>query len=309
MVEKETGGKIIIQLYLGGVLHGAKDGFKACVSDITDIAPAYTMYQAGSFHLPHVLDLPFAFSSSSLASKVNEQLYPKYFKPEFEKMGVYLANYMANGAYNLISKKPVRKLEDLKGIKIRSAGGISSKIIKKLGAVPVQVPANEQYQAFQRGIVDSVLFYDAGIVSYRLHEVGKYLTPIKVNVTASSYALNRKTFDLLPPDLKRAFYNLQRRFTQMSGEGIDAEDAAARKLMIQSGIEVIPLSLQELERWQAALEPLWDEFIAENEALGLPARELVKELRSRSQKYSSWTPEQLMKEVIEHPVPGIIGGM
>src|SRR5690606_32610959 len=123
MVEDESNGKIKIQSYLGGTLHGARDGFKAAVNDITDFTAAYTMYQPGSFSLPHALDLPFAFPNSAVASKVAEELYPKYFKKEYEAMGVYLAQYAANGSYNLFTKKPIRTLADMKGMKIRAAGG------------------------------------------------------------------------------------------------------------------------------------------------------------------------------------------
>jgi len=54
------------------------------------------------------------------------------------------------------------------------------------------------------------------------------------------------------------------------------------------------------------VEPLYEEFIKENE--GLPAREMVKEMRAMSKKYHDWTQEQLMKEVMEHPIRGIIDG-
>jgi len=310
MVEKESKGKIVVKKYFGGVLVGPKDGFKACIADIVDIAPAYTMYQAGSFQLCHVVDLPFAFPNSSVASLVDEALYPKYFKKEYEKMGVYLSNYHSNGAYNLItSKKAVRKLEDLKGMKIRSAGGTSSKMLKKLGAVPVQLPASEAYSAFQRGIVDGVCFYDAGTVSYRLHEVALYLTEVKLNTPANALALNRKFFDNLPPDLRKFLYHMQRRLSQIAGHAYDNEDVINRKVITDRGIEVIHLSPQELEKWKHAVEPLYEEFIKENEPLGLPAKELVNEMRALSRKYSSWTQEQLMKEVLEQPIRGIVDGM
>ena len=310
MVEEESNGKVRIKSYPGGTLVGAKDGFKATIAGIVDFVPAYTMYQAGSFQLTHVLDLPFAFPSSAVACKVAEELYPKYFKKEYEKMGVYLANYNANGAYNLFTKKPVSTLEALKGMKIRATGGTSSKIMKALGAVPVNVTANEAYEAFQRGMVDGVIFYDTGAVSYRVHELAKYETELKLSTPANSWAFNRKTFDNLPPEVKRFMYNMMRRLSQMYGTQYDYQDALVRKQdILAKGIEVIKLPPKEMAKWKAAVESLWEEFIKENEAKGLPARELVKDLRARAQKYSTWTTDQLMKEVIENPVHGIIDGM
>jgi TRAP-type C4-dicarboxylate transport system substrate-binding protein len=309
MVEDESNGKIRVEKYYGGTLHSAKDGFKATVNDITDFTPAYTMYQAGSFHLHHVLGLPFAFPNAAVASKVAEELYPKYFKKEFEAMGVYLANYNVTGPYNLFTKKPVQRLEDIKGMKIRSAGGSTSDIIKALGAVPVNVPATESYNAFQRGMVDGVAFYDTGAIGYRVHEVTKNLTELKVNNNPLSYAFNRKTFDKYPPEVKRFMYNMQRRLSQMNGNEFDRQDAISRKIIEESGVKVIKPSPEELAKWKAAVEPLWEQFIQENEARGLPARQLVKDLRTLTVKYSSWTPEQLLKEVTDNPVHGIIDGM
>jgi TRAP-type C4-dicarboxylate transport system substrate-binding protein len=309
MVEKESNGKIKVQSYMGGVLHSAKDGFKATVNDITDLTPAYTMYQAGSFHLAHVLDLPFAFPSAAVAAKVAEELYPKYFKKEYEAMGVYLANYNANGIYNLFTKKPVATLDDLKGMKIRAAGGTPSKIIRSLGAVPVAVPAPEAYNAFQRGVVDGVAFYDTGAIAYRIHELTTHLTEAKMNNPANAWAFNRKSWDSWPPEVKRFMYNMQRRLSMMYGIEFDRQDALSRPILEGKGIKIIKLSAEEMARWKAAAEPLWEEFIQENEAKGLPARELVKDLRALTLKYSGWTNEQLMKDVTENPVRGIIDGM
>ncbi len=309
MVEKESNGKVKIQPYLGGVLHSAKDGFKATVNDITDFTPAYTMYQAGSFSLTHVLDLPFAFPNAAVAAKVAEELYPKYFKKEYEAMGVYLANYNANGTYNLFTKKQISRLEDLKGMKIRAAGGTPSKIVKSLGAVPVAVPVPEAYNAFQRGVVDGVALYDTGAIAYRVHELSSYLTEVKMNNPANAWALNRKTWDGLPPEVKRFMYNMQRRLSMMYGIEFDRQDEVSRKQIVEKGVKVVKLSPEEMARWKAAAEPLWEEFIQENEAKGLPARELVKDLRALSAKYESWTPEQLMKEVVDNPVKGIVDGM
>lgn len=309
MVEKESNGKIKIQSYMGGVLHSAKDGFKATVNDITDLTPAYTMYQAGSFHLAHVLDLPFAFPNTAVAVKVAEELYPKYFKKEYEAMGVYLANYNANGIYNLFTKKPVATLEDLKGMKIRAAGGTPSKIIKALGGVPVAVPAPEAYNAFQRGVVDGVAFYDTGAIAYRVHELATHLTEAKMNNPANAWAYNRKSWDVYPPEVKRFLYNKQRQLSMMYGIEFDRQDAVSRPLIEAKGIKIIKLSPAEQTRWKAAAEPLWEEFIETNEAKGLPARQLVADLRTLVKKYEGWTPEQLMKEVMENPVSGIIDGM
>lgn len=309
MVEKESNGKIRVETYFNGTLHSAKDGFKAAVNDITDFTPAYTMYQAGSFNLHHVLGLPFAFPNAAVGSRVAEELYPKYFKKEYEAMGVYLASYNVTSAYNLFTKKPVRALEDVKSMKIRSSGGSGTALINLLGAVAVTTPAPEAYAAFQRGVVDGVAFYDTGAIGYRVHEVSKYMTVLNMNNSPLAYAFNRKTFDSYPPEVKRFMYNMLRRLNQMSGNAFDQHDAISRKVIEESGVKVVSPTPEQLAQWKAAAEPMWETFIKENEAKGLPARQLVNDLRALTAKYSNWTPEQLLKHAAENPVRGIIDGM
>jgi TRAP-type C4-dicarboxylate transport system substrate-binding protein len=308
-LSKTSNNKIKIKFYMGGVLNGPKDGFKACVANIADIAHGYPQYAPGSFRLCHALELPFAFPNAYVASLVAEELYVKYFKKEYENMGVYLASYNSTPVYNILSKKPIRRLEDVKGLKIRSAGGLAMDIVKKLGGVPVFIPTAEVYSAFQRGIVDAVLLHDVGILAYRLYEVGKYKTKVGLNLVGTPFCLNRKKFDRLPADLKRVFYNNLRLLSQFSAHGYMSGDEHARKVMKREGVEVITLSRDEFSRWKTAVKPIWDEFVSKNEAAGLPARRLIKDMMALNAKYENWTPKRIMERVKQQPARGIIDGM
>jgi len=306
---EESKGKLLVKSYFSGALHGPRDGFKACVNDITDYTHGYPIWQPASFELNHVVNLPFSFGNSMVATMVSEELYPKYFKKEYENMGVYLARYETTSAYHLLTKKPVKKLEELKGMKIRCPAGPLGDALKRLGATPIFLTTADAYTGFQRGVVDGAVLYDNGFVSFRLHEIGKYRTELSLVISGIPYCLNRKTFDKLPPDLKRIFYNSLRKFSQIAAIAYEEEDVEAREIMKKAGIQTITLPPQELERWKGAVMPIWDDFVKANESKGLPAAQLVKEMKARSQKYSSWTAEQFLKEATEHPIGGIIDGM
>lgn len=308
-LEKESKGKLLIKTYFSGALHGPRDGFKASVAGITDFTHGYPVWQPASFELNHAMDLPFAFPNAMVATMVGEQLYPRYFKKEYENMGVYLATYGTTSVRHLLTKKPIRKLEDLKGMKIRCAAGSQGDALKRLGAVPVFLTTADAYTGFQNGIVDGELLYDNGFVSFRLHEIGKYKTELSLAVAGTPYCLNRKTFDKLPADLKRIFYNSLRKFSQVAAIGYEEMDVEARNIMKKVGIQTITLPPQEMERWKAAVMPLWEDFVKTNESKGLPAGQLIKEMKGLTKKYAPWTAEQFLKEATEHPIPGIIDGM
>lgn len=308
LVERETEGRLLFESFPNRLLHGPIDCFKATVTGITDYTHSYITYQPGSFRLLHLPQLPFLFSSPQVASLVVEELYPQYFKTEFERMGVYFAHCDCTSPYNLISKTPIRRLEDLSGLKVRATGGLSADIFRELGAVPVVIAAAEIYPAFQRGIVDAVALSAPDIVAYRLQELGPYFTVADINVTILHYCLNRRVFDSLPDDLRVSFYNLLRARSQIavqnfySGPGHDRAFATLR----DEEVEIIELEEDELDRWRDAVTPLKERYIAQYEAEGLAARAAVADMEDLSREFASFSNEQINARIRNTPVQGII---
>ena len=180
IVATQTEGRLRWENYVDAQLHGALDGFKAIAADVTDYTHGYATYQPGSFHLTHGLQLPFLFPNSGVASLVAEELYPKYLKGEYERMQVYLAHCSSTTAYDIISKTPVRTPSDLRGLKVRSTGGLMADILRQIGAIPVVLATVETYTAFQRGIIDAVALGAADMAAYRHYEIGRYYLPIRL---------------------------------------------------------------------------------------------------------------------------------
>ena len=303
IVEEASGGRLKVKVFAGGVLHGPYDGFKACVSDITDLTHAYPSYVPGNFHLNHGVGLPFLYPNAYVGSLVVEELYSKYLKKEYEAMGVYLMSYPTTANYQILTKaKPVRTLEDLKGLKIRSAGGAANDLLSALGAIPVALPAVEAYTALQTGLLDGVLTNSVDIISNRLYEITKYVTVANASTVPIATAMNKKTYSALPKDLRLIVYNSNRKYSQIMAkineEGV-LDDVKKR------GLTLIELSAQEKGRWKEAARKLEDKFIADNEAKGLPAREFMKEIYALSKKYEKWTPEQIWEKITKNPVQGI----
>ena len=308
MVTRRTGGRIRWEHYVDRQLHGALDGFKAVTTGITDYTHAYATYQPGSFHLTHGLQLPFLFPNPGVAALVAEELYPEYLKDEYERMGVYLAHCDSTTAYDIMSKTPVRTPSDMRGLKVRSTGGLMADILRQVGAIPVVMAAAETYTAFQRGIIDAVAVGVPDMAAYRLYETGNYCLRVGVTHTVIQYCLNPRTFDGLPGDLRVPLYDLFRLRGQVAYRnyyGGDALDTAIETLTA-GGVEVSEPTPEEGEEWREAVRPLEQRFIEENARRGLPAAAFVHEARERAAAYADWTDQQLWDHVSERPVQGII---
>jgi len=308
MLSEMTGGRIRWDHYVDRLLHGALDGFKAIESGITDYTHGYATYQPGSFHLTHGLQLPFLFPNPGVASLVSEELYPRYWKSEYEQMGVYLAHCDSTSAYDVISTQPIRVPEDIEGLKVRSTGGLMADILRQIGAIPVVIAAAETYTAFQRGIIDAVALGAPDMAAYRLYETGTHYLQIGLTHTVLQYALNPRTFDGLPPDLQAELYHAYRFRGQIAHQnyyGSTAMDRALDRLR-EGGVELSEPTPDERQAWVEAARPLEERFIEENEQLGLPAESFVREARERARGYEGWSDQELWDHVAEQPVQGII---
>ena len=308
MVTERTGGRIRWEHYVDALLHGALDGFKAIESGVTDYTHGYATYQPGSFHLTHGLQLPFLFPNPGVASLVSEELYPTYLKDEYERMGVYLAHCDVTTAYDIISRVPIRTPEDIRGMKVRSTGGLMAEIIREVDAIPVVIAAAETYTAFQRGIIDAVALGGPDMAAYRLYETGSHYLQIGLTHTVLQYALSPRAFDGLPADLKVELYNLYRFRGQIAHRnyyGSTALEAALDRLR-EARVEIIQPTPDERQAWIEAARPLEQRFIEDNEARGLPAEAFVREAKMRSAAYEGWTDDELWDQVAERPVQGII---
>ena len=244
-----------------------------------------------------------------MAALVSEELYPKYLKGEYERMGVYLAHCSAATAFDLLTRTPVRTPEDIRGLKVRSTGGVMAETLRQVGAIPVVMAAAEAYTAFQRGIIDAVALAAPDMASYRLYEIGSYYLPIRLTHTVIHYCLSPRSFDGLPADLRVPLYNLFRLVGQVAkrnfygGEGLEN----AVQTITAGGAELLEISADERQSWADAVRPLEQRFIDENERLGLPATAFVREAKERSARYAGWSDQELWDHVSANPVPGVIG--
>lgn len=307
-ISKGSGGAIRFQEYWASSLHSLTDGFKAARSGLTDMTQAYCFTLPTSFNLPHCDSLPFAFSNSVVGSVVMEELYARYFKKEYEKQGVYCAFYPVLEYTGIISKTPIRTLEDLKGKKLYIPGGMLQTVYKALGVTPVLIAPAELFQALQRGILDGALYPAGLVIPQRYHEICPYWTNATICYGAIPFALNRKKFDSLPDGLKKTLYDQLRQGNVLMGKLYYDMDRAAIEEMKKSGVEIIDLDPAEKERWVKATASIWDDFIAENEKKGLPARQLCEEIKTLNARFSAMSMDDLMNYVAENPAKGIIDG-
>lgn len=298
-----SNGKLVIKEYGSGSLFGAKDGFKGVRTGVGEWGVCYPTYEGRGMPLSRVWEQPFVTPSNPMAAtRIAQELASKYFVPEFKKQGVSWGNYIAFQPSDILSKKPIRKLEDLQGLKV-GAQGFSPEVAKALGVALVNLPYPELYTALQQGVIDAVFWVDAGFVPFKLHEVAKYHTALALNGGGAWTCFNTEAVGKLSPDLQQLFMQGLEPFA-MQGVKVSGVDFSvkAKEQYKAAGVEMIMLAPAEMQRFKDRLQPLVDAWAAELEKDKLPAQALLKDIQALTAKYQAMSPDALMKLSIENPV-------
>ena len=285
MVEERSKGRLKITIYPGGVLGKPVDHWDMVKDGIADIGWGTHNYTAGRFPLTSAGDLPFMFKTSKGGSRALWELYVKHLQKEHEGVKV-LWLFHTTTFHVFTTRKPVKTLEDLRGLKMRTAGGQVAAVAKQLGAIPVTMAAPEAYNALERGVVDGTIFPWEVMVSFKLSEVIKHATVVNLSAATFFITMNLKKWESLPPDLGKVIDDLGGAWAaEFSGAVWDKGDedglAAARK----AGITIYPLPAAERQRWIQKAKPVEDEWVTSLEAKGLPARQVLADLKDLVKKF------------------------
>jgi TRAP-type C4-dicarboxylate transport system substrate-binding protein len=294
-LESKSQGEFNVARYPGEVLHPVADGFKAAATGITDVTSAWPLYQASSFAVFHGLGLPGALPNSDIATiRVMDELYAKHLRGEYEKMRVKLAFNASTPSYDLLSTKPIKSLDDLKGLRIRAGGATATEIVERLGATPVTMSITDAYTAFQQGVVDGIVLASADMVAYRMIEVGKHYYQIGVSRIAIPHAVSASFYDGLSDDLKsviasagnEAGYDYARMYMGLTDGALDK--------MAEAGVTIVKASPEDQARIAELLAPMWDEFVAKNGGAGSAAEAFVADMRMLKDKYNTMSDEEIL---------------
>ncbi len=184
-------------------------------------------------------------------------LTPKVLEPGFQKANIKLLSYVCYATSSIIATtKPVHKVEDYKGLRIRSLGKTVSVVIESLGAAPVLMSAADMYMGLQRGVIDGVLTGATSIYERKLYEVVKHLQDFDLWMpSAFSLAANLDFWNKLAPSQQKAILEAALIAETYSTERAIQGEAEARKALKDKGIEVYRFSGAELDRFYGIVRP------------------------------------------------------
>lgn len=282
-VEKRTNGAIAVQTFPGGTLLDAKGMLDGVIAGTADIGCLCMAYQPGRFLVTNATSLPLDLPSSKVGSLTLWNLYKKYKPEAFAKVKVL--TMFTTAPANIMSKVPIQNLDELKGVPLRASGG-AAQILKAWGANPVGMPMPATPEALQKGVVKGLFSSLEVMKDFKFAELCKYVTMTQVPVYAFSVVMNMDKWNALPKDVQKVFDDLGPEQSAWTGTYMDnhVKDAMAWSEKTQ-GVKTFQLSKEEKAKWDKLLEPMTDKWIKDAEAKGLPAKAIIKDIKSFASKY------------------------
>jgi len=283
-VEKRTGGKVAINTFPGGTLLKAKAMMDGVIAGTADIACLCMAYQPGRFIVTNAVALPLGFSNATVASLTLWDLYTKQKPKEFAKVKV-LTMFTCAPA-NIYAKKPVRNLEDLKGLELRASGG-TAQVLKALGATPVGMPQPETPEALQKGVVQGAASSLETLMDFKYAEMCRYVTIFNGPVYPFAVVMNMDKWNSLPEDVQKVMDGLGTEQAWWTGNYMDKRVTKSIEWSKKTyNIEIIKLSKKELARWDKLLKPIPDKWSEQAKAKGLSARTILKDIKVAKEYHS-----------------------
>ncbi len=282
-VEKRTNGKVVIDTFPGGTLLKAKAIMDGVIAGTADIGNLCMAYQPGRFLITNAIALPLGLPNSEVASLVLWDLYKKYKPKAFDKVKVL--TMFTSAPSNIMSKIPIRNLEELKGVPIRASGG-AAQILKAWGANRVGMPMPETPEALQKGVVKGLFSSLEVMKDFKFAELCKYVTMTQTPVYPFAVVMNMDKWNSLPKDVQEVLDGLGTQQAAWTGVYMDKH---VKKAMAWSkkkqGVKVFRLLKKEKAKWNKLLEPITADWIKKNKAKGLPAEAIVRDIMDFAQMY------------------------
>ncbi|MHB8092729.1 MAG: TRAP transporter substrate-binding protein [Syntrophales bacterium] len=258
---------------------------------IADIGMSHIGYTVGRFKVTETLNLPLGFPNAWVANHVVDDFYRQFKPKEWDKVHV-IALHSAPVQVVISAKKPVYKMEDLKGMTLKGQGYVGD-VVSALGATPRPIGAPQNYESLQKGVLDGSILPMETLKVFRLAEVAKYVTESWGigQVDVFYLVMNKDSWNKLPPDIQKIFneYPFQEKLAAMWNE----IDIVGKNYGKEKGLQFIELPPAEMARWKNAVEPVFEKYVKTMVAEGYKEKDVREWINYARMRIDYWTKKQI----------------
>ncbi|MBE7939935.1 MULTISPECIES: TRAP transporter substrate-binding protein [Ramlibacter] len=294
-VEKESNGRIKFEGYpamqLGGTPVQLYDQARDGVVDVIWTLPGNT---AGRFPRVEVFELPFMMTNAEATSKAYWEYVQTMAPDEFKETQVLALQVHGPGVIHT-AEKPVKSINDLRGLKMRAPTRQVTKLLGSLGATPVGMPLPQIPDALSKGTIQGCVIPWEVVPSVKVHELTKYHAEFdpaggSLYTTTFVMAMNKAKYNSLPPDLKKVIdANSGLATSGWLGKTQQAGDAAGRKAAVDHGNTIFTVPAAEAQEFRRRSRQIEVEWVEDMNKRGFDGRKLLETARALIDKHTKTT--------------------
>jgi TRAP-type C4-dicarboxylate transport system substrate-binding protein len=292
-IAKDSNNRLNCQIYpamqLGGTPPQLFDRVKDGVDDVTWTVAGYS---AGRFARSQVFELPFMMTNAGATSRAAWDFVQKHAMDEYKDVKL-LAVHVHGPGVLFTKNKPITKMEDLKGLKMRGPTATITKMLANMGATPVGMPVPQVPEALSKGVIDGAVIPYEVAPGLKVHELTKFSSETDKNspalyTTFFVMPMNKAKYDSLPADLKAVIdKNSGRELSAFLGETQAGNDVPSRKVFAETaGYTITQIAPTELERWKKATSHLDEEWVADMGKRGHNGKAMLDDAHALIKQYT-----------------------
>jgi TRAP-type C4-dicarboxylate transport system substrate-binding protein len=284
----KSGGRITVKRFPGSQMGPVQHHYDFARTGQADVSWFLHGATPGRFPLTELIQLPYLVGSAEIGTKVlnDPELRAKYLDAEHKGVKVLLLLTHQPGNVNT-TKKAIRTVDDMKGLRLRFASPTIRDFVAALGGTPVGVLPTEQVEQLQKGTIDGTFIdYGGAGIAFKMGGLIKHVTEMYSYVSSFAVAMNEDFWKKLPPDLQELVTKSVTGVEKEVGEAWDALDAIGKKLLVDGGAEPIKLSAEENARFRKIGAEVAESRVKELEGKSMPARAIHTMMKSLSEKHA-----------------------
>jgi len=286
----KSGGRLKLRMFYGASMGPMPRHYDLARTGVADMAFFQHGVTRGRFPLTELTHSPYLVppgaKGSLVATRIAADLKDRYFAKEHKGTRlIWIVYNRPSGVYE--TKRPIRRVADLKGRRYRAPTPTDVAMLKSLGALPIGMPATHMAESLQKGTIDGVVTDPMGIFAFKLGGLVKYYTPMFESVISFGLVMNPKSYARLPADLKKLIDALGTKKSAVAMARMSWSDFPVfTKYMSGLKINKVPLSAAADKQMRAVAAKVIDRRIAAMEKKGLPARKAYHEMKVLSAIYA-----------------------
>lgn len=258
LVGAKSGGRLKVDLFPGGVLGSDQANVSALQGGTLDLVVLNSGILASQAKQFGIYDFPFMFANPREADAVVDGPFGQKLHKLLEDKGIVGLAYWELGFRNITnSKRPVNKVEDIAGLKLRVIpNAINVDWVKALDANPTPLPFPELYAALDQKSFDGQENPNSVILANKFYEVQKHLVQTNHQYNPQSLIMSRKVWDSLGADDRKVIGEAAVEAARFQRQVSRTDAGAALESLKKNGMQVTDLAPAELAKFRARMAPV-----------------------------------------------------